>query len=59
MDKNKFISFNKLSKKKQREENNKRRITWGSFDPTTRKPPNPRAYDRGQAKRNTRPEIEE
>ena len=55
----KFISFKKLSKKKQREENLKRRGTWGAVNPVTRKPPNPRAYDRGRAKREANREANE
>lgn len=54
----KFISFNKLSKKKQREENQKRRRTWGGLNPITRKPENPAAYNRRKAKREAKTEIE-
>ena len=42
----KFTPFEKLSKKKQRELNALRRSTWGSFNPVTRKPENPKAYNR-------------
>ena len=42
----KFTPFEKLSKKKQRELNALRRGTWGSFNPVTRKPENPKAYNR-------------
>ena len=42
----KFTPFEKLSKKKQRELNALRRSTWGSFNPVTRKPENPKAYKR-------------
>ena len=45
----KFIPFGKLSKKKQRELNAQKRGTWGSFDPVTRKPINPKAYNRKTA----------
>ena len=45
----KFIPFEKLSKKKQRELNKAKRGTWGSFDPVTRKPINPKAYNRKTA----------
>lgn len=41
-----FIPYDKLSKKAKRAVNNMRRRSWGDLDPTTRKPPNPRAYDR-------------
>ncbi|HBR30993.1 MAG TPA: hypothetical protein DD733_02805 [Clostridiales bacterium] len=42
----KFIPFDKLSKKKQRELMKKKRVTWGSFNPVTRKPDKPKAYKR-------------
>lgn len=42
----KHIPYSKLSKKKQRELNKKSRSDWGSLNPVTRKPPNPKAYDR-------------
>lgn len=45
----KFISFEKLSKKKQREANAKRRGSWGALNPVTRKPANPKAYNRKKA----------
>ena len=47
----KFTPYEKLSKKKQRELNALKRGTWGSFDPVTRKPQNPRAYNRKAAQR--------
>ena len=53
----KFIPFEKLSKKKQRELNAKRRVTWGALDPVTRKPKNPKAYDRQKARRNSRSDF--
>lgn len=46
-----FIPYDKLSKKAQRAVNNARRRSWGELDPTTRKPPNPRAYNRQKAQR--------
>ncbi len=46
-----FIPYDKLSKKAQRAINNARRRSWGELDPTTRKPPNPRAYNRQKAQR--------
>ena len=45
----KFIPYEKLSKKKQRELNKAKRGTWGSFDPVTRKAKNPKAYNRKTA----------
>ena len=47
----KFIPYEKLSKKKQRELNAMKRVTWGSFNPVTRKPANPKAYNRRTAQR--------
>ena len=47
----KFIPYGKMSKKARREQDARRRGTWGGLDPVTRKPPNPKAYDRNKAKR--------
>ena len=47
----KFIPYEKLSKKKQRELNAMKRGTWGDFNPVTRKPANPKAYNRRTAQR--------
>lgn len=41
----KFISYEKLSKKKKRELDAARRTTW-DISPVTRKPENPKAYKR-------------
>ena len=46
----KFIPYEKLSKKKQRELNARKRSTWG-INPVTRKPPNPKAYNRRKAQK--------
>lgn len=46
----KFIAYEKLSKKKQRELNSKMRGTWGSLNPVTRRPENPKAYNRKKAR---------
>ena len=45
----KFIPYEKLSKKEQKKLNNARRNTWGQMNPTTRKPENSRAYNRRKA----------
>ena len=45
----KFIPYEKLSKKKQRELDLRRRGSWGSLNPVTRRPKNPKAYDRRKA----------
>ena len=42
----KFIAYEKLSKKKQRELNAKRRSSWGGV-----KPANPKAYNRAKARK--------
>lgn len=47
----KFIPFEKLSKQKQKELNQKKRSTWGPLNPVTRKPENPKAYNRKKAQR--------
>lgn len=46
----KFIPYEKLSKKKQRELNAKRRNVW-DINPVTRKPANPKAYNRRKARK--------
>ena len=47
----KFIAYEKLSKKKKRELNAKRRGSWGGVSPVTRKPANPKAYNRKKARK--------
>ena len=42
----KFIPFEKLSKKQKRERNAARRGSWGGLSPVTRRPENPKAYKR-------------
>ena len=42
----KFTPFEKLSKKAKKQLTEKQRVTWGSFNPVTRKPENPKAYKR-------------
>lgn len=41
-----FVPFEKLSKKQQQEINKQRRGSWGGINPVTRKPDNPKAYNR-------------
>lgn len=55
----KFVPFEKRSKKQQREQNRQRRGTWGVCNPVTRKPENPKAYCRSKAKKWNNPESEE
>lgn len=52
----KFIPFEKLSKKKKREQLAKKRQTWGALNPVTRKPENPKAYKRIKVKTRLRDE---
>lgn len=42
----KFIPYEKLSKKEKRKMDLAKRQTWGGFDPVTRKPQNSKAYNR-------------
>ena len=42
----KFIPYEKLSKKEKRKIDAAKRTTWGSISPVTRKPKNSRAYER-------------
>jgi len=46
----KFIPFEKLSKKKQRDRYAAKRGGWGGLNPITRKPANPKAYNRKKAR---------
>lgn len=50
----KFIPYEKLSKKEQRARNALRRGSWGGINPVTRKPANSRAYNRAKAKADAR-----
>ena len=43
---NKYIPYEKLSKKEKRKQDSMKRNTWGTLNPVTRKPKNSRAYDR-------------
>ena len=47
----KFVPFEKLSKKAKRKLNRMKRSTWGALSPATRKPVNPKAYNRRKAQR--------
>ena len=46
----KFIPYEKLSKKEKREIDKARRQTWVELNPVTRKPENCRAYNRNKAR---------
>ena len=45
----KFVPYEKLSKKEQQKINKARRGTWGDLNPVTRKPTNSKAYNRNRA----------
>ena len=45
----KFISYEKLSKKEKRKMDLAKRQTWGELNPVTRKPTNSKAYNRKRA----------
>jgi len=47
----KFIPYEKLSKKKQRQLNSEKRGSWQGLNPVTRKSENPRAYNRRKAQK--------
>ena len=46
----KFIPYEKLSKKEKRKMDLAKRQTWGVFDPVTRKPQNSKAYNRNKSR---------
>ena len=46
----KFIPYEKLSKKEKRSRDLSRRNTWGQLNPVTRKPRNSKAYCRSKAR---------
>ncbi|SHH94462.1 hypothetical protein SAMN02745823_01580 [Sporobacter termitidis DSM 10068] len=47
----KFVPFDKLSKRKKRELLAKRRKTWEGLSPVTRRPEEPKAYKREKTRR--------
>lgn len=47
----KFIPYEKLSKKAKREADAQRRGSWNGLNPVTRKSPNPKAYNRQKARK--------
>ena len=46
----KFIPYEKLSKKEKRKIDQTRRQTWGELNPVTRKPENSKGYNRNKAR---------
>lgn len=47
----KFIPYEKLSKKEKRRHDAMMRTTWGALNPVTRKSPSPKAYNRKKARK--------
>ena len=47
----KFVPYEKMSKKAKREMDARRRKDWGGMSPVTRKPENPKAYNRAKARK--------
>ncbi len=47
----KYVPFEKLSKKKQKERNAQQRGSWYGINPVTRKAKNGKAYDRKKARK--------
>ena len=46
----KFIPYEKLSKKEKRKINQAKRQTWNNLNPVTRKPASSKAYNRNKAR---------
>ena len=46
----KFIPYEKLSKKEKRKLDQAKRQTWGELNPVTRKPENSKAYNRKETR---------
>ena len=46
----KFIPYEKLSKKEKRKMDLAKRQTWGELNPVTRKPQNSKAYNRNKSR---------
>ena len=53
-----FIPYEKLSKKEKRKLDQARRQTWGGLNPVTRKPENSSAYQRHKVNRPIRKQDE-
>ena len=47
----KHIPYEKLSKRRRRELDRQKRGSWGAISPVTRRPPNPKAYNRSQSRK--------
>lgn len=55
----KFVPYEKLSKKEKRRVNQSRRQTWGDVNPVTRKPENSAAYNRSKENRRWKAEAQD
>jgi len=53
----KFIPYEKLSRKEQKKRNAARRGCWGALSPVTRKPKSSKAYDRSKEKKDIKKEV--
>ena len=47
----KYVTLDKMNKKQKKEYYSSLRGTWGELNPVTRKPKNPKMYDRNKEKR--------
>ena len=47
----KYVTLDKMNKKQKHEFYSSLRGTWGELSPVTRRPKNPKAYDRAKSKR--------
>ena len=54
---NKHIPFEKMSKRQKKDVNARRRNGWDVLNPVTRRPANPKAYNRRQEKTVSKNEI--
>lgn len=45
-----MVPYEKMSKKARKELDSRKRRNWGGLNPATRKPVNPKAYDRNKEK---------
>lgn len=54
----KWIPYEKLSKKEKRKMDAAKRVTWGNLNPVTRKPENSKAYNRKKALRRERDSLD-
>lgn len=50
----KFVPYEKMSKKQKKEMDSQKRVTWGDSSPVTRYPRHSAAYDRNKEKEKSR-----